>query len=127
MLDRRTVLELFLDRYYAPYFPSRAQHDGVWEWNIAGIGLVIDEEMADLVVAAQPPIRGLYNHGWWQRLTGQSVPEDESEIRARHHIWVIRQQCLGLLANRHQLLQGRFRGLSLLSRLLKEGEHAPQS
>ncbi len=120
MLDRKLVLEMFQDRYYQPYFGSRVYFNGEPEWNISGLGFLTENEMVDLVVAAQPPTRSLYQQNWWQRLIKQGPPEDEIENRARHHVWLIRQQCLSIVNNRHEFMKQRFKAVGLLQKFMKE-------
>jgi len=123
MFDKKTVLDLFQDRYFNPYFGSRVYHENEAEWNISGLGFLSDNEMADLVITARQPERNLYVQGWWQRWINQSAPEDELENRARHHIWLIRQQCLSILSNRHDFMKQRFKAVGLLEKFLKEARH----
>lgn len=121
MLNRKLILEIFRDRYFQPYFPSRIEYRDGPEWAIAGVGYLTDEEIADLVLVAHPPSRALAAPNWWQRIFNTFVvPADEQEMQARHHIWLIRQQCLSVVAMRHEIMKRRFTGVGLLEKLLKE-------
>lgn len=120
MLSKSKVLEIFRDKYYQQYFPSRNGLRKNDEWTIANLGFLSDDEVAAMVVVARPPVRLAYNPTWWQRLTRAPFPEDELEVLARLHIWTIRRQCEWIEENRQALQQVRFKSADVLGKMLKE-------
>lgn len=120
MRSKASVLEIFCDKYYQQYFPSRNSSRVGDEWAIAGIGFLSDDELAGMILVAKPPLRAPYKPNWWQRLIGMSIPDDELEVLARYHVWTIKRQCDWLEENRQALQQSRFKSSAVLEKMLKE-------
>lgn len=116
VLDRKILIDVFVDPYNVPIFSNRFESNGTVTWRIGGLGFVDESQLIELVLAAVEPKPIPL---WWEFWKTTSTMNEIEDI-ARRHIWLVRQQVMAMTVNRHAIMQYRFKSLALLDKLLKE-------